>query len=78
MSCLPDTLKEDFDQLVRLEGKYRVTSYLTENLDDYSPCGFCDVKKSVKRTRKLVEDYKPMITFSKVILVTDLKNMRKI
>ena len=72
MSCLPLTLKEDFDQLDRLEGQYRVTSFLTEDLEDYIPCGFCNVKRSVKQWTKLVEEYKPMITFSKVILVTDL------
>ena len=72
MSCLPHTLKEDFDQLDRLEGQYRVTSFLTEDLEDYSPCRFCNVKEYVKEWTKRVEDYKPMLTFSKVIQVTDL------
>ena len=70
VSCLPETLKEDFDQLIRLEGQYRVTNFLSEDLEDYSPCGFCSVKENAKKWAKMVEDYKPIITFSKVIIVT--------
>ena len=72
MSSLPETLKEDFDQLVRLEGRYRVTSFLTEDLEDLSPCRMCNVKELVKLWAQLVEDHKPTMTFSKVILVTAL------
>ena len=47
MSSLPETLKEDLDQLDKLEGKYRVTAHLTEDLEDLEdlspgnepPCG---------------------------------------
>ena len=70
ISSLPDTLKEDFDQLDRLEGQYRVTSCITEDVDleDLSqPCGFCNAKGETERIMKIMEDYKPMITVSKVI-----------
>ena len=80
ISSLPETLKEDFDQLDRLEGQYRVTSYLTKYvvLEEMSPekgppCGFCNVKDMVMKWAKLVEDNKPMYTFSRVILRNALR-----
>ena len=71
MSGLPKTLKEDFDELDRLEGQYRVTSCLFEDVDleDLSPgkepCGSCNVENLVKQKTEMMEDYKPMITFLK-------------
>ena len=74
-SGLPETLKEDFNELDRLEGQYRVTSCLVEifNLEDLSPrkgppCGFCNTEEKTKKRTKIVENLKPMTTFSKVIL----------
>ena len=74
MSRLPETLKEDFDQLDRLEGQYRVTSILMEviDLEDLSPrkgppCSFCNVKEEAEKMKMIVEHYKPMTTLSKVI-----------
>ena len=74
ISSLPDTLKEDFDQLDRLEGQYRVTNMITD-LEDLSPgkgppCGFCTHKEEAARKwkKKLVEKYKLKITMAKVIL----------
>ena len=74
ISSLPETLKEDFEQLDQLEGQYRVTGMLAEDLEDLSPgkgsppCGFCNTKDLAKYWTQFVENYKPMITFSKVIL----------
>ena len=73
ISSLPETLKEDFDQLDRLEGQYRVTGFLAEDLEDLSPgkdpsCGFCNVNNLAKYLTEMVEYYNPMITLSKVIL----------
>ena len=75
MSRLPETLKEDFDQLDRLEGQYRVTSILMEVIDmeDLSPrkgppCSFCNVKEEAEKMKMIVEHYKPMTTLSTVIL----------
>ena len=72
-SGLPETLKEDFNELDRLEGQYRVTSCLMEvgDLEDLSPgkeppCGFCNVNHMSKYWTELVEDHKAIITFSKV------------
>ena len=72
ISSLPDTLKEDFDQLDRLEGQYRGTDMITD-LEDLSPgkgppCGFCNLKEEAERKRKLVDTNKPKTTMSKVIL----------
>ena len=73
-SGLPETLKEDFKQLKRVEGHYRVTGCITEDLEDLSPgkgsppCGFCNTKDLEMYWTQFVENYKPMITFSKVIL----------
>ena len=75
ISSLPDTLKEGFKQLNRLEGQYRVTSYLMEAINLVSlsprkgpPCGFCNVKEETKKRTKIVEEYKPIFTLSKVNL----------
>ena len=75
ISSLPETLKEDLEQLDRLEGQYRVTSYHIEvfELEDLSPregppCSFCNAKERAKYGMKIMEDYKPMATLSKVIL----------
>ena len=76
MSSLPETLKEDLDQLDKLEGKYRVTAHLTEDLEDLEdlspgnepPCGSCNAKNLMKHWKEVVEQYKPMITWSKVFL----------
>ena len=76
MSRLPETLKEDFDQLDRLEGQYRVTSYHMEvfDLEDLSPrkgppCGFCNyIEKAENVEREFVEQIKARVTLSKVIL----------
>ena len=75
MSGLPGTLKEDLKQLERVEGQYRVTRCLTEDLVDLSseeglpPCGFCNGKNLVEYWTQLMENYKSMITLSKVILI---------
>ena len=73
MTSLPDTLKEDFDQLDRLQGQFRVTSILIEvvNVVDMSsgegpPCGFCNVQHVASAMTQRIEDYKPMTTLSKV------------
>ena len=73
MSGLPETLKEDFKQLKRVEGHYRVTGCITEDLEDLSPgkdpsCGFCNANNLAKYLTEMVEYYNPMITLSKVIL----------
>ena len=77
ISSLPKTFREDFDQLDRLEGRYRVTGFLVEDVDleDSNPrngpsCGFCDTKEEAERKRMITEDYKPTAVFSKVILIT--------
>ena len=74
MSELPETLKEDFDQMERLEGQYRVTNFLIEvaDLGDLSPrigrpCGLCNVKEKAERMKKIVKDCKTMTNISKVI-----------
>ena len=74
ISSLPETLKEDFSQLDRLEGEYRVTSMLVEavDLDDLSPrkgpsCSFCNVKAVAEKMEETVRQ-ELMITVSKVIL----------
>ena len=74
MGGLPETLKEDFEKVDRLEGQYRVTSFLFEdvNLEDESPrkgppCVRCSVKGAVESIKKtFVEKYNPMIRLSKV------------
>ena len=84
ISSLPETLKEDFKQLDRLEGQYRVTSYHIEVFDladDLSPregpqCSICNAKERAKYGMKIVEDYKPLTTFYKVILSACLIFMR--
>ena len=83
ISCLPETLKGDFKQLDRLEGQFRMTSYLIEvfNLEDSNPrkgptCSFCNSKERAKKGMKIMEDYKPLTTFYKVILSACLIFMR--
>ena len=74
MGGLPETLKEDFEKVDRLEGQYRVTSFLFEdvNLEEESPrkgppCVRCSVKGAVESIKKtFVEKYNPMIRLSKV------------
>ena len=74
MGGLPETLKEDFEKVDRLEGQYRVTSFLFTdvNLEDESPrkgppCVRCSVKGAVESIKKtFVEKYNPMIRLSKV------------
>ena len=75
ISSLPETLKEDFEQLDRLEGQYRMTSYHTEvfDLEDLGPrkgppCSFCNAKERTEEGMKIMEDNKPLTTFYKVIL----------
>ena len=74
ISSLPGTLKEDFNQLVQLEGWYRVTGLIMEDVDleDLSPgralsCGFCDSKAATERISKILVDKKMMYRLSKVI-----------
>ena len=73
ISRLPKTLKDDFDQLDKLEGQYQVTSIHMEviDLEDSKPsngprCGFCNVKEEAEKMKMIVEHYKPMTKFSKV------------
>ena len=67
-SGLPETLKEDFNQLDQLEGQYRVTTILKEVVDRKGPpCPFCDVQEEL-RLKQYVEQHRPIITLSKVIL----------
>ena len=70
---LPDTLKEGFKQLNRLQGQYRVTSVLIEDVDledlrtRIGPtCGFCNVKEETEKMKTFVEEYKPTTTIRKV------------
>ena len=74
VSILPETLKEDFNQVDRLKGRFRVTNFLMEvaDLEDLSPrrgrpCGLCNVKEEAERMKKIVKDCKTMTTLSKVI-----------
>ena len=72
ISSLPDTLKEDFDQLDRLEGQYRVTNILTD-MEDLSPgkgrpCSFCTAKEETEKKMYIVDTYKPKTTMAKVTL----------
>ena len=68
-SGLPETLKEDFEKLDQLEGQYKVTSIRLEVVDMKGPlCSFCYVKDEAEEMKKMVEQYKPMTTLSKVIL----------
>ena len=79
IGSLPETMKEDFEKLNRFEGEYRVTSFLMEeeevDLEASSPrkgplCAFCNVKKEAENQKTILEYYKPMTTFSKVILIS--------
>ena len=76
ISSLPETLKEDFDQVDRLEGQYKVTACLVElgDLEVFSsrngpPCSFCNVKEKNEQMKTLLENLKTTLTFSKVILI---------
>ena len=78
ISILPETLKEDFDQVDRLEGQYKVTACLVElgDLEILSsrngpPCSssFCNIKDKAKYSKTILGNLKPIITFSKVILI---------
>ena len=73
ISSLPKIFKENFNQLDRLEGQYRVTSYLIEifDLEELSPrkgppCGFCNEKEVAKMVKKFVW-HELVTTVSKVI-----------
>ena len=73
ISSLPETLKEDFNQLDRLEGQYRVTSMLVDvvDLEELSPrkcppCGFCNDREVAKMMKKFVW-HELMTTVSKMI-----------
>ena len=77
ISSLPETMKEDFEKLNRFEGQYRVTSFLMDEVDleASSPrkgplCAYCNVKDVAKTMKSILEYYKPMTTFSKVILIS--------
>ena len=77
ISNLPETLKEDFDQLDRLEGRYRVTGFLVEDVDSENlsprkgpPCSFCTAKEETEKRMKTTENYKPVARFTKVILIS--------
>ena len=74
ISCLPKTLKDDFAQLDRLEGQYRVTNFhmrlaVLEDLSPRksSPHGFCNVEEKEQKIKKILEVCKPTTTLSKVI-----------
>ena len=77
ISSLPETMKEDFEKLNRFEGQYRVTSFLMEEVDLGASiprrgplCSYCNVKNEAKNQKTILEYYKPMTTFSKVILIS--------
>ena len=82
ISCLPETLKKDFERLYQLEGKFRLTRVLMETVDleelsprKAPPCGFCNVKKQAEELNELLfsnDRIKPMKTLTKVILSTTL------
>ena len=80
ISSLPETLKEDFDSLDRLKGRYRVTDFLVEDVASENlsprkgpPCSFCTAKQETEKGMKITEDFKPTATFSKVILISIYK-----
>ena len=73
-STLPDTLKEDFDQLNRFEGEYMVTSIKAEVVGfevlsgkTGQPCEWCNAKEKEEEKRLMVLLFQPMTTLSKVI-----------
>ena len=77
MGGLPETLKEDLKKVDRLEGQYRVTSFLMEEVDLEASiprrgplCAYCNVKNEAERQKTILEYYKSMTTFSKVILIS--------
>ena len=70
-SRLPEALKEDLNQLDRLEGQFRMTTTHMEIVDRKGPlCPICDLKEEMKTDsmKQFVEQYKPITTLSKVIL----------
>ena len=74
-STLPDTLKEDFDQLDRFEGDYMVTSVKVEVVGfeilsgkTGQPCEWCNAKEKEEEKKFMVKLLRPMTTLSKVIL----------
>ena len=75
ISSLPETLKEDFDSLDRLKGRYRVTGFLVEDVDSENlsprkgpPCSFCTAKEETEKKMYIVDTYKPKTTMAKVTL----------
>ena len=75
-SGLPETLKEDFEKVDRLEGQYKVTACLVElgDLEVLSSrndpaCSFCNVQEKNDQMKTLLENLKTTLTFSKVILI---------
>ena len=53
ISSLPDTLKEDFEQLNQLEGQYRVEA--VDLITRKGPtCGFCNVKEETEKKKTFV------------------------
>ena len=70
-SGLPETLREDFNQLEKLEGQYRETTVHIEVVDRKGPlCRFCDFKEETKtdNMKEYVEEDQTITTLSKVIL----------
>ena len=75
-STLPDTLKEEFDQLNRFEGEYMVTSIKAEIVGfeilsgkTGQPCEWCNAKEKEEEKKFMVKLLRPMTTLSKVILI---------
>ena len=70
ISSLPETLKEDFSQLDRLEGEYRVTSMLVNVVDSRKGplCSFCNDEALAEMMNKTVR-HELTITVAKVILL---------
>ena len=70
-SGLPETLREEFNQLEQLEGQYRETTVHIEVVDRKGPlCWFCDFKEEMKtdNMKEYVEEDQTITTLSKVIL----------
>ena len=71
---LPETLKEDLEKVDRLEGLYRVTTFLIKvvNLEPGlsprkgPPCVWCNVKEVESMRKTILEEYNPIIRLSKV------------
>ena len=71
ISGLPETLKEDFKPLDRLEGQYRVTTIIMEVVreEKEGPLCPCSTPSREEVWQTIVEQEKPMIRLSKVIRV---------